>query len=191
MQSLSAHLWRWRRNALCRRVDRVEAWVALLLLLLFLTMAPLTALATSSAVADAATRQRSGTHHVTAVLQRAAPDRAPAAGDGGHVSVQVPVRWTARDGVTHTGTSLVRAGQHAGTTTKVWVAHGSRVVQEPPSRGQTTVTAAITGADAVLGFGLLLLLLWVVIRSGFDAHRMVQWDREWAENGPRWSHGRR
>ncbi|MEV6793254.1 hypothetical protein AB0M87_14910 [Streptomyces sp. NPDC051320] len=165
--------------------------MTLLLLLLFLSMAPLMALMTSSAIEHAAARQRSEVHHVTAVLQRTAPVSAPAAQSQDQPTVQTPVRWTAPDGTPHTATALVRPGQHAGTATHVWVTDQDRIVPGPPSPAQTVFAAALTAANAVLGTGLLLLLLWAIVRSRFDAHRMAQWEREWADNGPRWSHGRR
>jgi hypothetical protein len=190
MRSTTMRLWRWRRNPLKRRSDVVEAWVAAVALLLVLIAAPFTGFITGSALDASAARQRVDVHRVTAVLQRDAPVLPVTAGQVDSPRVQVPVRWTADDGTVHIRTTLVTQGLRAGTPVTVWTDRAARLVPPPPSPAQGTALAVTGGIGAAAGVCLVVMTACGLIRMELNRLRMDEWDREWADKGPRWSHGR-
>ncbi|MBV9024411.1 MAG: hypothetical protein JO362_11625 [Streptomycetaceae bacterium] len=191
MRSTTVRLWRWRRNPLRRRSDVVEAWLTAVALLLVLIAAPFTGFITGSALDASAARQRADIHRVTAVLQRDAPILPATAGQANSSRVQAPVRWSAYDGTVHTGTTLVTQGLRAGTPVTVWAGHAARLVPPPPSPAQGMALAVTGGIGAATGVCLLVMTACGLIRVELDRLRMDEWDREWADKGPRWSHGRK
>ncbi|MCQ4083226.1 hypothetical protein NGB36_22130 [Streptomyces sp. RB6PN25] len=190
MRSTTVRLWRWRRNPLRRRSDVVEAWVTAVALLLVLIFAPFAGFVAGHALDSSAAHQRTEVHRVTAVLQQNAPVLAGTASQAGSSHVQVPVRWKAYDGAVHTGTTLVPQGLKAGTPVVVWADHAARLVPPPPSAAQGLALAVTGGIGAAAGVCLLVMMACSLIRTELDHLRMGEWDREWADKGPRWSHGR-
>lgn len=190
MRSTTVRLWRWRRNPLRRRSDVVEAWVTAVALLLVLIAAPFAGFSAGSALDASAARQRTDVHPVTAVLQHNAPVLPDTTGAANSTRVQVPVRWTAYDGTVHTGSALVTQGLRGGTPVTLWADHAGRLVQRPPSPAQGMALAVTGGIGATAGVCLLVMAACSLIRTELDRLRMDEWDREWADKGPRWSHGR-
>ncbi|MFH8410547.1 hypothetical protein ACH4FX_38100 [Streptomyces sp. NPDC018019] len=160
--------------------------MALLLALSFLSGAPLSGLAASRAMEEAAVRERSQTYRVTGEVLDAPAVRA----DYLAQHVQVPVRWTARDGSVHTGLAPASRAQKAGTTMEIWANDAAELVPKPPSEHVSAVCAAFYGIGVAMGVGLLLLLAWWGARARFEQRRLAEWEREWARYGPRWSRGR-
>lgn len=193
MPPLPDALWRCRRSRLRRRSDALETWAAAVLILVFLVTAPLAARATHTAVLDSAARQRAETYQVTAVLQQTAPE-GPGTGPVATQKVRVPVRWTAHDGSVRVDHARVERGTKAGTAVGLWAERGGaapQLVPQPPSGAQSAVWAVIHGVGVAHGIGLLLLLVWVLIRIRTDQRRLGAWEREWAHYGPRWGAGGR
>ena len=190
MRSTTVRLWRWRRNPLRRRSDVVEAWVTAVALLLVLIAAPFAGFIAGSALDASAAHQRADVYRVTAVLQQNAPVLPDTSGQANSPRVQVPVRWTAYDGRVHIGTTLVAQGLSTGTPVTVWADHAARLVPPPPSPAQGLALAVTGGIGASAGVCLAVMMACSLIRMELDRLRMDEWDREWADKGPRWSHGR-
>ncbi|MFJ4685368.1 hypothetical protein [Streptomyces sp. NPDC088789] len=184
--------WRWRRNPLRRRTDRLESWTALVLLL----TVPLLGLAAMYAVGDTAhrhyraeaDRQYATRHLVTAALVHGAPRHPePGSDEARETRYPVTVRLTAPDGGTRTGRTEVPPGLSEGDTVRVWVA-ADGTITEPPMPPEevrsralgwallTFLTVALTG---VVAFAATVLAL--------RRRNLAAWDLKWAETAPRWT----
>ncbi|MFF7308887.1 hypothetical protein [Streptomyces sp. NPDC008137] len=170
--------WRWRRNALKRRVDVVEAWVVLAGWVFALLGGLAGGLLAAGAVEQAVERQRAGSHQVPAVVVKDAPGPSPARAASDH-RVWGEVRWTAPDGSTHKDEARVPPRAPAGSTVPVWVNKSGDITTPPVSEGEawlhTTMGGALAGA---LAGGAVLGAAWL-IRLSLDRRRMAQWDAEW------------
>ncbi|MFF9454168.1 Rv1733c family protein [Streptomyces flaveolus] len=185
-------LWRWRRNPLRRRTDRMQAWIVLGLLL----AAPAAALAAMFTVGDAAYRHYRDTaahqertrDHVPAVLVRDAPRHPePGSDEARKTRYPVEVRFTAPDAGTRTGKADVEPGLPAGSTVLVWVDTAGGITDPPLDAGQIR---SRTMGWAILAFlGVILTGLAAHGVTGLLLHRrnLAEWDRAWAATSPRWS----
>ncbi|MFJ8441270.1 Rv1733c family protein [Kitasatospora griseola] len=174
---------RQRNNPLRRGSDRVQWWLARLLLVLALAGLPAAlavGLTVHTAEARAARAQSAGRHPVTARLA----EDVPAGPDTG--TVPAVVAWTA-DGTTHRATATVDSGQDAGAPVRIWLdAHGN-LVHAPVTAGQATTaawTAALITATAV---PLACALTWKGTVFVLDRCRYARWDAEWQQVEPRWT----
>jgi hypothetical protein len=180
-------LWRWRRNPLRRRSDATEAWVVLATGLAIAIAAPMTGAATAWTVQDGLDRQRQDLHSTTAVLTANAPVVRAYMGGG---TVRTAVRWTAPDGTTRTGDAEVKTGLKAGDRATAWTDHQGALTGEPASPAEAEARAGLFGAMAAGGVCAVLLTGGWVVRRRLDAQRAGEWEREWAEVGPRWARKR-
>jgi hypothetical protein len=180
-------LWRWQGNPLRRRSDVVEAWVVLVTGLVMVVGGPTAGVMAGSAVDGAMRQERADRHRVPAVLMENAPVPRPVADGTDSQRVRVAVRWTAPGGVVHTGTVQVQEGRRAGTATVVWTDDRGRRVAEPPSVEQGVTRAALAGASSTAGVCVVALAGRGVARWRLDRSRTREWERAWAEVGPRWS----
>ncbi|WP_159401293.1 Rv1733c family protein [Streptomyces maremycinicus] len=133
-------VWRWRSNPLRISMDRIEAWVGLLVAAGLVVSVPVAGLATTWALAGPQSRiarqQAHERHPTAAVLVRAAPGKPADAGALGPGSVKVQVRWTGPDGTARTGRTAVTAGQPAGTKIVVWTDTRGQLTGVPMSAAQ-------------------------------------------------------
>jgi hypothetical protein len=180
-------------NPLRRPVDRLESVVVLTLVALFVAATPLIAFgvgrwAWDGAAATARTEQAAW-HQVPAVVLLGVP-RAQNDPYGAIYLTQVPVRWTARDGSSHTGKVAAAAGVRTGAHVKVWTDRSGALTGPPLGRAQIAHQAAFAGLLSVLGFWLLLFVTALVTRRMLQRRRMAAWDAEWRATGPLWSNYR-
>ncbi|MEU6912869.1 Rv1733c family protein [Streptomyces olindensis] len=170
--------WRWRHNALKRRIDVVEAWVVLAGWVLALLGGLVAGAMAAGAVDRAVERQRAESREVTAVLVEDAPGPSPARAASDH-RVWGKVRWTAPDGSAYREEARVPPRAPAGSTIPVWVDRDGDLTTPPVSPGEawlhTTVGGVLAGA---LTGGAVLGAAWVA-RLCLDRRRMAQWDAEW------------
>ncbi|MGA5895866.1 hypothetical protein [Streptomyces venetus] len=170
--------WRWRRNALRRRVDVVEAWVVLAGWLLALVGGALVGLLAAGAVETAVERQRAERRQVSAVVVEDAPGPSPARAASDY-RVWGKVRWTAPDGSTHREQARVPPRAPAGSTTPVWVNRSGDITAPPVSEVEAWLHTAVGGGLAgVVAGGVVLGAVWLT-RLSLDRRRMAQWDAEW------------
>ncbi|MEV6548313.1 hypothetical protein AB0M57_06330 [Streptomyces sp. NPDC051597] len=188
-------VWRWRQNPLCRRTDLVEAWVALVALVLMLVAAPvlggLCGAVSDHALQRTAAREQRQRHPTTAVVVGAAHDRgarADAEGVGGREGrVRVVATWTAHDGTAHTGTvAAPRRAAPVGSTFRMWT--DDRGIRTGRPLDSTTahahaVFAGLGAAAAAAGLveAVRRLVVWRLMRR-----RYARLERAWAGYGPDW-----
>ncbi|MFI6369944.1 hypothetical protein [Streptomyces sp. NPDC050546] len=180
-------LWRWRRNPLKRRADRVEAWVVLGVWTLTVFVGVLAGTTVSGSVEDGLARERVEWRPLVARLDERAPGRAS---ENGGVSrteqVWAKATWTAVDGSAHSGQLRVPAGSAAGTPVTVWTDPEGRQVTRPVTESQAHVRAFLTGGVAGIGAAALPLVGGRALRRRLERGRMDQWDAEWSRFGPMW-----
>lgn len=183
----TARFWRWRRNPLRRRSDRVEAWTVLAAGVLLAAAAPAVGVAAGAGVESAALAQSRGWHRTSAVLTQEAPATSGSVyADSAGYPVRATVRWTATDGSTRTGKALVQPGSQAGTRTVIWLDRHGALKDKPATHSEAVAQGVVLGSLAATGTGLLVLGgLWTV-RFRLDAARDTEWEREWAAIDPHW-----
>jgi hypothetical protein len=185
--------WRWRRSPLRRRWDVLDAWLGLLVAVGLLLAVPvtgaLTGLATQDTLTGKAQRENRDRHEVPAVLLENAP-RHPLSVDATpeQVGYEVKVRWTAPDGTVRTGYANVQPGQRKGTATTVWTDDRGLRARPPMAAPEIVGDALAAGVSAAIGVTALLLGAGWTVRARLDRKRLEDWDRDWAEVGPRWGH---
>jgi hypothetical protein len=172
-------------NPMRRRVDRVQAWARLAVLVVLVVAGPVPAWSAGSRVyARAATLAPA--FPARAVVVRDAPFPATPYPMVVLPDVLAPATWTAPDGTVHSGLIAVAAGTPAGTAVRVWTdARGDPVAA--PDRAQAATDATVAGAGAATGTVLLFAAAWLVLRRALDRRRMAAWRDGWAEVEPRWS----
>lgn len=178
-------LWRWRRNPLRRRADRVEAWVGLGVWALILLVGVGAGLAAENSVESSLARQRSEWHPVSALLTENAPwvgDKAEASSE----RVWVKVGWTADDGTEHTGQARVAEGSRAGSAVTVWTDREGFLVGKPASPSQSQLRASMVGILAGVTAAVLPWGAGRFVRARLYRRRLDEWDVAWARVEPQW-----
>ncbi|MGW5613980.1 Rv1733c family protein [Streptomyces sp. NPDC003877] len=170
--------WRWRRNALKRRVDVVEAWLVLAGWVCALLAGAAGGLLAADAVERAVARQRAQSRPVSAVLVEDAPGPSPARAASDH-RVWGTVRWTAPDGSERRDEARVPPRAPAGTLLPVWMDRGGDLTTAPVSHGEARLHTALGGALAgSCAAGTVLGAAWLA-RLHLDRRRMAAWDADW------------
>ncbi|MEU6321606.1 hypothetical protein [Streptomyces sp. NPDC047009] len=178
-------LWRWRRNPLLRRSDRLEAWLLLVTGVFVVLFGVLAGWAATHAVEHELAVRGARSHPVRAVLAEdaaRAPRAVPAYGGG---SVWAKVHWRAA-GAEHTGLAQVQPGLRTGTSVTVWTGRDGELVSRPATEAQARVQAQIVGSLTGIGAAGVVLAGQGAARRRLERHRMRAWDREWESVGPRW-----
>ncbi len=175
------------RNPLRRGIDRAEAGIVALLLVVFMIGAPLAAITAGRAAQGAA----SGTQATQAVWRQV-----PAVLLAGPRASAYPLtqprkaRWTAPDGMSRTGEVLASVQARAGTTVMVWVDHSGRLTGPPLLRSQVAGWALSAEIFAPLVLALALLAAGALAHGALDQRRLAAWGTEWRSTGPRWTRHR-
>ena len=180
-------LWRWRSNPLRRHEDIVEAWIVLAVWALVLVGGAVAGLVTANAADRTLAEQRALREPVRAVLVADVPDSTAVVGTSGDRRMAT-VRWTADDGTTRTGQTLVSSGHKAGSAVVVWQDDRGRLTTAPPGSTEAAFEAALLGTAAACALAGLAAGAGAVARWQLDRRRLDQWGREWAVVGPRWGH---
>ncbi|MFP3989781.1 hypothetical protein U9R90_20365 [Streptomyces sp. E11-3] len=190
-----AGLWRWRRSALWRRTDRVEAWTALVAAVLIAVAVPLVGWTASARSADALRRsalaQHERHHQVPATVLRqrpqppADPDPETSTDRAGHR--RVVATWTAPDGTLHTETvAAALRSPEPGDRFTLWTDARGRVVAPPMDDHTVRTHAALAGIGAAAATaGLVEYVRRLVVRQ-LVRLRYTAWDRAWEKAGPDW-----
>ncbi|MGW2642674.1 Rv1733c family protein [Streptomyces sp. NPDC001348] len=187
-------LWRWRKNPLRRTTDLVEAWVALVALLLIVVAAPVVGSLVGSVAQDALQRsaraQHESRHLVTATVTRKL-DRAPLDPEpdttAHDIRTRVVAAWTAPDGTRQHETVLAPLkSPHTGEHFRLWTDRHGHLVTRPLDSATATTHAVLAGLGAaMLAAGAVeggrRLVLWRMVRR-----RYACWDQAWDRTGPDW-----
>ncbi|MET9765318.1 hypothetical protein ABZ016_40730 [Streptomyces sp. NPDC006372] len=180
-------LWRWRRNPLKRRADRVEAWVVLGVWTLTVVVGVLAGLSVNRSVEDGLARERVEWRPLEARLAEKAPGRTAENADASRAEhVWAEARWTAADGSTHSGQVRVFAGSAAGTPITVWTDREGRQVTRPVTEAQARIRAVLIGGVAGFLTAAVPLAGGRAVRRRLERRRIDQWDAEWSRFGPMW-----
>ncbi|MFK4145362.1 hypothetical protein [Streptomyces sp. NPDC004065] len=177
-------LWRWRHNPLRRREDVVEAWIVLVTWLVVVVGGAIAGTLTALAADREFAWQRADRQPVRAVLADDSPRSS--SNDGNGYREPVKVRWTAPDGTTRTGRTLVATGLDAGASVTVWQNGRGALTTEPPGPTEARVEAALFGVSAALALAGLACGTSALARWRLDRRRYDQWGAEWDLIGPRW-----
>ncbi|MFF4585361.1 hypothetical protein [Streptomyces sp. NPDC001388] len=180
-------LWRWRSNPLRRHDDIVESWIVLAVWTVFTVGGTAAGLVTAHAADEVFAQQRAERQPVRAVLLTDVPLGTATLG-GTSDRRMTKVRWTASDGSTRTGRTLVDAGLEAGSRVTVWQDARGRLTAEPPSSTEAAIESGFLGTAAAAGLAGLAFGSGAVARWRLDRRRIDQWGREWDQVGPRWGH---
>ncbi|MEV7078829.1 hypothetical protein AB0N88_09840 [Streptomyces sp. NPDC093516] len=180
-------LWRWRRNPLKRRADRIETWVVLGVWTLTVLVGVLTGAAVSRWAEDELARERVEWRPLVGRLAERAPGT-PADGRAASRADQVWARatWTAADGSAHSGQLRVPAGSPAGTPVTVWTDREGHQVTRPFTPAQARLRAGLLGAAAGLAAAAVPLVGGRTLRDRLERRRLDQWDTDWSRFGPMW-----
>ncbi|MEU5893728.1 hypothetical protein ABZ835_43995 [Streptomyces sp. NPDC047461] len=179
--------WRWRRNPLRRRSDRVEAWIVLVAWILAALGGLLTGRAVMGSVEDGLAARRAALHSLSAVLTEDAPKSQPLATSGtSDVMVWAKVRWSTADGAAHTDLARVGPGTSKGTSVTVWADRTGRLVRMPVDATEARLEAVLMGGSAGFAAGGVALGAGWLVRRWLDRRRMAEWAAEWEKVGPQW-----
>ncbi|MEU1462815.1 hypothetical protein ABZ467_19440 [Streptomyces sp. NPDC005727] len=180
-------LWRWRRNALRRHSDVVEAWIVLGIWLLVAVGAAVAGLVAARTVDSDFAARRARAHPVAAVVTDVTPAAPPATASGRDDGrARVTVRWTDADGSVHRATARLLPGAPVGTRLTVWTDDADRVVPQPLGRTEAALQADLTG---ILVGPLAAGAIWAggrLLRAALVRRRLTEWDEEWKRVGPEW-----
>ncbi|GGQ15896.1 hypothetical protein ACFFKE_14570 [Streptomyces mutabilis] len=185
-------LWRWRRNPLRRRTDRVQAWIALGLVLAVLSAAPAAMYAVGDTVhrhyrSTAAHEARTRDHRPAVLVHDAPRHPEPGSDEGRKTRYPVEVRFTGPDGTARTGKTDVEPGLPADSTVLVWVDATGEITGPPLTADQ--IRSRTMGWAILAYLGVVLTGLAVHGVTGLVLHRrnLAGWDAAWADTAPRWS----
>jgi hypothetical protein len=178
------------RNPLRRRSDRVAAWLAPVVVAVFLGLCPVVVGWTGSWVrADNAALQRAEQSwpRVRGVLMEAAPGPLePDHGANGWTEAE-PARWTF-DGKARHGLVPVSSGLNAGTPITVELNPAGQVQVPPLTAAQLRDRIDTLALFVMVMIGIVLLVLTWLVRRCLDKRRIAGWETEWLTVGPHWTH---
>ncbi|KOX11087.1 DUF3592 domain-containing protein [Streptomyces sp. NRRL B-3648] len=186
--------WRWRHNPLRRRSDVVEAWTVLVVAVLLFVVAPLAGVAAGlhahERASARATAQRAERRPVRAVVIGETPERLSDVQSDRRHPYRTQVRWTEPGKGVRTAWARVPAGTPAGEPVTVWFDARGRSVAPPPDDLAVRQHAVTVGLSAAGGTAAVVLLAHALERRIALRHRLAEWEREWAQTGPRWTQPR-
>lgn len=175
-------------NTLCRRSDRVAAWLPIAAIVAFLALSPLVIVMTSAWMrADNTAAQHTQTHPVTAVTRQPAPGPTVADHGANGWLDWVPSRWIA-GGRQQFGDVPAPAGTPAGTKVTAYLDSAGHAVLPPITSGHARGRVLVADGTALAVLAVLVALIAFAIRRIMDRRRLASWQTEWVTVGPRWSH---
>lgn len=181
-------LWRWRRNPLRRRADRVEAWLVLGTWLFTVLAGVLAGTTSARGVESGLARERAEWRPAVALVTEKAPGTPARNGDGtAGERVWARVGWAAPDGSLHTGRTRVAPGSPVGTRVTVWNDLDGHLVTRPATAAQARLRAVLLGCLLGVSAAVVPCAAGRLLRGRLERRRMARWDTEWARLGPIWT----
>jgi hypothetical protein len=183
------------RNPLRRRTDRIETWIMVGLLVVFLIATPLSWFGIGRWVQQGGLREQRAQQSwrtVPAVVvkgQREQPQvlfRLPM-----NTAVPVLARWRVPGGQQQAKLVAVPAvDARTGSRVQVWVDSSGRVTG-PPLEG-SQLTKRVIGAQVLAELTLVALVLGLagLARWQLNRRRLADWESDWATTGPGWTRHR-
>ncbi|NBE92150.1 hypothetical protein FE391_01560 [Nonomuraea sp. KC401] len=171
--------YRFDRNPLRRRSDRLESLALLVAVLLVLLSAWPAVAAGRQAYQSAASAGAGGRLQVDATLLADVPVSPTSFGSlsrGGPVEA----RWTLPSGQERTGQVRAPALAKAGTTVRIWVDETGRPALPPPSALEVRITGVVTVLLVMLGAVAAVLIALAAFRWLVDRGRYRAWEDAWS-----------
>jgi len=180
------------RSPLRRGTDRIEAWLRIALILVFVIGAPLTGWGAArwaeSVAPSAAHAQRAGEHRVTATLLHNVPNSSDYLAP---VSLGwVKARWTVPGGSVRTGYIEAPSGSRAGSTMQVWLDPSGIVTAPPVPASQIRDWVFLMTVLAPIVLALMMLALMALFARILEQRRLASWEQAWSAVEPQWSRRR-
>lgn len=187
-------VWRWRRNPLRRRTDRIEAWAALLTALLIALGATsvgwLAGQAAHGALLETVRIQYQQRHlvwvTVTRLVSRAPLDPDPETATHRDAQRRVVARWTAVDGSAHIGQISAPRPVEPGARFRIWTDGHGRVMPRPMDVSTAGTHAVLAGLGTAAATGGLIEGGRRLLVAQLMARRFRRWDQEWERAGQDW-----
>ncbi|WP_151478281.1 Rv1733c family protein [Streptomyces albicerus] len=180
--------WRWRRNALRRHSDAVEARIVLGTWVLVVIGGTVAGVVGASAMDDTVERQRAQLRPVSAVVAADAPSGAHDVATGAvYDRVLANVRWTDGDGTVRTDRAKVRSGATVGAMVQVWADRYDHLVSEPLSPAEAVTRIVLAGTGAAAAGGSFVLVGGRLARWRVERRATERWGEEWDRVGPKWA----
>ncbi len=187
-------VWRWRRNPLRRRTDRIEAWAALTAALLIVLAAPLagwfTGRAAHGALLETVRLQHQQRHlvrvSVDRLVSRAPLDPDPETSSQRDAHLRVIARWTAVDGSPHIGQIAAPHPVEPGEGFRIWTDGRGRVMPRPMDVSTAGTHAVLAGLGTAAAAGGLIEAGRRLVVGQLMARRFRRWDQEWERAGQTW-----
>ncbi|MGW1257138.1 Rv1733c family protein [Streptomyces sp. NPDC002513] len=188
-------LWRWRHNPLRRTTDLVEAWLALVALVLLLVATPVAGAVIGTIAQNSlqrSVREQQRTHHQVAAtvvrrLNRPPAEPEPESPVTGRTQSRVVAAWTAPDGTARHGTVLTDLDSpHPGDHFALWTDDHGRIVPRPLDGATATAHAVLAGTGAAaMAAGLIEVGRRLIVRRML-LRRYARWHQAWDKAGPDW-----
>jgi hypothetical protein len=170
-------------HPLRRPIDRVEACVTLVLVVVFAVFAPLATAAVWEwafrAGVHAEQSQKAERHHLLAKIFK------ENGLEGGRLVAVA--QWQGPEGMPRTVRVPVHGGHRPGSSVWLWIDRSGREVAPPHTRGQTWDQALSYCLITMAGIGFTLWEVRRAVRLRLDRRRSQRWERLWAEIEPLWS----
>ncbi|MFD7320493.1 hypothetical protein ACFV9D_05265 [Streptomyces sp. NPDC059875] len=189
-------VWRWRHNPLRRTTDLIEAWVALVALVLLALAVPaagwVAGTRTDASLQRAVQDQYRLRQPTTARVVRLSDPPAPGLASPDSAGEQplrraVVARWTAPDGTSRTGTVTTRRElADPGGTFPLWTDRGGRPVTAPMKPETAHAHAIVVGLLTAALAGVFVEAARRLVVRRLVHRRYQRLDRAWAKAGPDW-----
>jgi hypothetical protein len=174
-------------NPMRRRIDKLAACMAALLMAVFLIGAPMLSVA-AARWAGTPRPPLSGPRAPGARCLPSCCGAAPLPAVGwAFGSSWVTARWTAPDGHERAGRILVSTGLAAGRTVRLWVDAAGSPTGPPPHYGAPVASEAMAAVLATVALGGVLWWLAAAGRWALDRRGLAAWEAAWAVVGPQWT----
>lgn len=166
------------RNSLRRPSDKLEAYLLLVMITVFVPLAVVISCFVANLVDKAGLHQQHADQprQVTAMVLANAPIHYSAL--LGSSWEWVPARWSAND-VTHVGAVLASAGTRRGATVRIWIDRSGHVSRPPLTAGQLKWRAVTSMTLATAALGLVILLTLSALHGILNRRRLAAWDSAW------------
>jgi hypothetical protein len=174
------------RNPMRRRTDRIEAWVTVVLALVFLIGGPLAAWLAADTVRREAVRASAGSSRDYVRVRAVLLEDTTMPYDGAARPAPVLASWTAADGTLRTGAVVLESPDTAGSVVVAWLDADGNPAPPPRPAPSPVVSAWAAGMLTTVVLVCVLSLVRATVRSRLDSRRLAEWQQEWTEVEPRW-----
>jgi hypothetical protein len=178
---------RFDRNPLRRASDRAETVVLILLAVVFLVGAPLSALAAGAAMHSVAQRTEFAQHAAKSEVTARIVTVTGTPPSGGNLTTEVAAQWTAPNGKVINQDMAVSIGYQQGDRLPVWTTRDGHLTTPPMAESQVASLTDLAEFAGVAALALIVSVAGVIARWWLNRRRLAAWDADWRATGPRWT----